>query len=212
MSTTHIVAQGEHLPAIATQYGFQSYEPIWNHPKNADLRNKRENPLVLFPGDSIFIPDKVVNDFNRPTGATHKFVVNVAKLKLRVRLLDAFGDPIANEACIIDTGDGAPLDLQTDGDGKVETDVASTVTDATITVGDLVFPVKVGHLDPIDTASGVVGRMSNLGHRYADPDAADQERVGADFAVMLFMDEQNVDPASVAYDPFLEKIRSAHGV
>jgi len=55
----HTVVQGEHLSSIAKKYGFSSYKTIWDHGQNADLKKKRQNPNVIFPGDRLFIPDKV---------------------------------------------------------------------------------------------------------------------------------------------------------
>ena len=58
MSSVHTVVQGEHLSGIANKYGFTSYKTIWDHAQNAELKKKRQNPNVIFPGDELFIPDK----------------------------------------------------------------------------------------------------------------------------------------------------------
>jgi hypothetical protein len=68
MSTNHVIEQGEHLSHLAAQYGFRDYLTIWDHPNNAALKDKRQNPNVLFPGDSVFIPDKEKKSVSRPTG------------------------------------------------------------------------------------------------------------------------------------------------
>jgi LysM domain len=65
MPSNYKVRQGDHLSDIATALGFSSYETIWNHPKNAKLKQKRVNPNVLFPGDTLFIPDKVQGEYDR---------------------------------------------------------------------------------------------------------------------------------------------------
>ena len=54
----HTVQQGEHLPALAERYGFQTIDPIWNDPANAELKQLRKNPMVLMPGDEVTIPDR----------------------------------------------------------------------------------------------------------------------------------------------------------
>jgi len=38
MSITHIVKQGEHLPGIASKYGFANCDTLWNHPQNLEIK------------------------------------------------------------------------------------------------------------------------------------------------------------------------------
>src|ERR1035438_5291586 len=58
MPTAYTVKQGDHLSRIADQFGFSDYRVIWDYAGNADLKAQRKNPHVLFPGDSVIIPDK----------------------------------------------------------------------------------------------------------------------------------------------------------
>ena len=55
---SHRVKQGECLTSIAARYGFADWRAIYQHPNNAELRKKRPNPSLLFPGDALFIPEK----------------------------------------------------------------------------------------------------------------------------------------------------------
>ena len=71
----HEVQQGEHLSGIALDYGFPDFTPIWNHPQNAELKQKRENPHVLLPGDKLFVPDKTAKEYSRPADNQHTFEV-----------------------------------------------------------------------------------------------------------------------------------------
>lgn len=50
----HLVKQGECLSSIAAQYRF-AWEQLWNLPQNRELRLKRKNPNILFPGDGRFL-------------------------------------------------------------------------------------------------------------------------------------------------------------
>jgi hypothetical protein len=57
MSQMHTVKRGETLSSIASKYGLSRWEEIYHHPANADFRQKRRNPNLLFPGDVVFVPD-----------------------------------------------------------------------------------------------------------------------------------------------------------
>src|SRR5688572_28264733 len=99
MSSVHTVVQGEHLSGIAKKYGFSSYKTIWDHGKNAELKKKRQNPNVIFPGDELFVPDKGEKEESRETEEKHRFELKTEKLKLRLVLEDLYEKPIANAKC-----------------------------------------------------------------------------------------------------------------
>jgi N-acetylmuramoyl-L-alanine amidase len=98
MAVTHIVKQGETLSGIAAQHGFGNFRTIFDHPNNAALKARRD-PHVLFPGDRVFIPDRIEKNENRQTGAVHVFATEIRPLLLRLKLLDLDRNPIANAIC-----------------------------------------------------------------------------------------------------------------
>lgn len=60
MPRTHIVRAGESLALIAERYGFGAdWEAIYNAPDNAAFRRKRPNPMLIYAGDQVLIPDRV---------------------------------------------------------------------------------------------------------------------------------------------------------
>jgi N-acetylmuramoyl-L-alanine amidase len=68
----YTVKQGEHLSRLAKQFGFSDYSTIWDHPENAELKRKRNNPNVLYPGDTCSFPrENCVKRFVLPTNAIH---------------------------------------------------------------------------------------------------------------------------------------------
>jgi len=169
MSTDHVVQQGEHLSQIAKQYGFRDFNTVWNHPDNADLKKLRQSPNVLFPGDTVKIPDKTQKKESRPTGQKHSFKLAGRRLLLRLALRDFGNQPLANTACQVKV-DGASTELTTDANGRVEVPISATSKEATLVFKDplvpfdLSVPIKIGHLDPVEEVSGQKARLSNLGY------------------------------------------------
>lgn len=168
MPQQHTVKQGEHLPAIAEQYGFTDFKKIWEDPANADLKSRRKNPNILFPGDQLTIPDKEIQEVNRSTGSRHRFQATLPVLKLRVVLEDIFEKPIANAKCRLRVGT-EEMELETDGNGKFERTIPASADSAQLVLeesenSELVIPLMIGHLDPIDEVSGQCARLNNLGY------------------------------------------------
>jgi hypothetical protein len=53
------VKQGDRLPTIARKKGFARWQTVWEFAKNEGLRNTREDPNVLQPGDMVVIPARL---------------------------------------------------------------------------------------------------------------------------------------------------------
>jgi hypothetical protein len=166
----HVVKQGEHLTQIADQYGFRNFETIWNHPGNAGLKASRSSPNVLLPGDTLEIPDKSDKKTAVPTTQKHRFQLADNRLSLRLALRDFDNQPLANTKCELRITGGPTVQLTTDGEGKIQTQIPVTAKEATLVFTDplvpfdLSVPIKIGHLDPVDAVSGQKARLSNLGY------------------------------------------------
>ena len=169
----HLVAQGEYLSKIAKEYGFSDYKTIWNHPENAEYRKKRKNPNILYPGDRLFVPVKEGKELPAATEQRHRFEVDRPPLKLRLVLKDFAYQPLANTKCVLQV-DGKQFELMSDAKGLVEHTISSAAEQARLQLDDsdspidLNVPIKIGHLDPVDTVSGQKARLNNLGY-YAGP-------------------------------------------
>jgi Putative peptidoglycan binding domain len=170
MSTVHTVEQGEHLSGIAAEFGFANYRTLWDHPQNAALKQKRQDPNVIFPGDQLFIPDKGEKTEARSTEKRHHFKLKRQPLKLRLILEDLYEKPIANAKVELGV-EGAKLELTTDKQGKLEREINPTDKQASLTIKDpqtpisgILIPIKIGHLDPVDELSGQKARLNNLGY------------------------------------------------
>jgi len=203
MPTQHVVTQGECFSSIATQAGIP-WKTLWQHPDNADLKKKRLDPNVLYPGDIVTIPDKVLRSESCPVDASHKFVKSSEPTHIKIRLL-LDDEPRA----------GVPFELQvsgqsikgtTDGDGFLQADIPPDAQSGVLLVGEDdvrdIFEPGLGTLDPIDTDSGVSGRLQALGYDVVD-----------DFqgAVRAFQSNENLDPTGNVDDTLRSKLKEVFG-
>ena len=172
----HTIEQGEHLAMLAEAAGFRDADTVWNAPENGDLRGLRDNPSVLAPGDTLFIPDKTSKVVDKPIDASHRFVAKGDRLKLKLRLLDFDGSPIAGAQVSL-SYQGKTSTLVTDGDGVVQERIPRATKDASITVADrdLDIPLRVGELDPRDLSTGWRSRLANLGYVRDAPMTDDED-------------------------------------
>jgi len=180
MPTEYIVQQGDYLAGLAKQFGLPA-SVIWNHPKNADLKQKRVDPNILFPGDRLHIPDLTTGEQSCSTDKLHKFETPNPKLSLRLTLEDQYHQPIANADCVLGV-DGDFQKLKSDGKGKIEQVISPGVQDGVITIqvpnvplGNFQIPLKIGYLDPLEEVSGQIARLNNLGYLAGDADKPDLE-------------------------------------
>src|SRR5215471_13076712 len=97
MPKQHLVKKGESAPGIAAAYGFVDWQTIYGDGSNADLRQKRQDPNVIFPGDIVNIPDIVPKPFTIATSQSHKFTVTRPKAALSFMVQDGAGEPIASK-------------------------------------------------------------------------------------------------------------------
>ncbi len=166
---THTVKQGEHISKIADQYRFYDYQTIWNHPDNAALKQKRQNPNVLFPGDQLFIPEKQYKKVPGGTAKTHRFKIKLPTVLLRLVLRDLNSEPIAGTACKLEV-EGKVYQLTTNGKGMIEQLIPAKAESARLLFRQFVIPVKIGHLDPVEEISGWRARLNNLGYNAGKSD------------------------------------------
>lgn len=166
MATNHTVQQGEYLASIAAKYGL-SPQTIWDDPGNAPLKQKRQNPNVLFPGDTLSIPDKKPKTETAATGQRLRVRLNIQPIKLKIVVKDNSNKPIANTDCTLKL-EGKEFKLKTDGEGKLEQDIPATAKEGSLEINDIIIPLKIGHLDPVEEKSGQMARLNNLGYDAGD--------------------------------------------
>jgi hypothetical protein len=148
-----------------------SWTTLWNHPDNAALKRKRQDPSVLNPGDVVAIPDKRVGTFDGRTDQRHRFVRKGAVSKVRIQIkrneMPRTDEPYR---LIID---GRFQTGHTDGSGMLEMTIPSNARRGKLHVGEgeaeEVYDFQLGTVDPINTESGARGRLRCLGYDDAIP-------------------------------------------
>jgi LysM domain len=160
----HTVSQGECVSSIAATSGF-TWQTIWEHANNAALRRLRKDPNVLYAGDQLFIPDLQTDPVACATGQKHTFVLQDAPTKIKLLLLDQDA-PRAGVPYSLQI-DGVWTSGTTDGSGYVDHPIPPGAQAGQLIVGTGaskdVYQLQLGAIDPIETESGVKGRLLNLG-------------------------------------------------
>jgi LysM domain len=111
----YVVKQGDHLTKIALSFGIDP-EETWNHPRNAQLRARRE-PKLLAPGDILYVPMSRRQGLSFTEGATNRYRGTVPPVPRRITF-QAAGKPIADEPFQV-RGLGWPLNGTSDRLGLV---------------------------------------------------------------------------------------------
>lgn len=171
MAINYQVKQGDCISSIAFENGFFP-DTIWNHPNNAQLKEKRQDPNVLMPGDMVFVPDKRQKEVGESTNQVHKFIYKAAPANLYLHLLND-GEPIANEPFVLEV-DGKITEGTTDGEGKLRATILPNAKKGVLIVGEVEDQIKydlnLGTLAPIDQVSGIKIRLHNLGYKVGSLD------------------------------------------
>jgi len=219
MGINHTVKQGEHLSSIARRYGFSDYKIIWNDPNNAKLKEQRKNPNVLYPGDQLYIRDKEEKQESRSTEQRHTFQIKNPKLELRMVLEDQYKKPIKNAQCELHV-ENEVFHLTSDGLGHINQNIPATAENAFLIINnqktplnEIVIPIKIGHLDPVDEHSGQLSRLNNLGY-FAGPlaDASEEENLALFLsAVEEFQCEHGLTVDGKCGSLTQKKLKQTHG-
>lgn len=157
------IKQGDCLSSIAQRYGLK-WEKVWNHPKNSNLKEKRKNPNVLYPGDMLFIPEKEEKQESGATEQKHRFKVKGVPSKLILVLKDEEDKPRANVSYTLEI-DGQLFSDKTDGSGKLEHSIPPNAKKGKLTIegGPEEYSLQLGNIDPITEITGIQARLNNLG-------------------------------------------------
>jgi N-acetylmuramoyl-L-alanine amidase len=162
VSKQHIIKHGQCLHSLAYENGF-FWETLWDYPDNSALKQKREIPNVLYSGDVVYIPEKKEKLIDGSTDQRHKFKRKGVPSKVRLRILDRDGNPRENENYTLEM-DKIILTGTTKEDGVLEHFIEPSAKKGKLTIGDDIYILTLGALNPIDKVSGIQGRLKNLGY------------------------------------------------
>lgn len=195
----YIVKQGDCISSIAFENDLFP-DTIWNHPDNAELKRKRKDPNALYPGDEVIIPGKELKEESCSAEQKHCFRRKGVPEKLRIQFLDEDQDPRGGIPYILEiktkSGDPFPLiEGETDNDGYLEEAIPPDAHTGELTLGEgadeEVIEIMLGHLDPIDTISGIKARLNNMGYECGEED--DELDEMARNAIREFQEVNNLD-------------------
>lgn len=204
----HVVRQGDYLQRIAHRFGFDP-ESIWTHAKNAALKEAREHGDQLLPGDMLWVPRAAPEPQPVHPCRSNRFEVMVPTVHLRQTFI-VDGEPLAEKACHI-SGAGPAYDDVSDGEGGI--DIAVPVYAESVTIvfeNGCHFLVNIGHLDPVDTRTGVEQRLRHLAF-LSDPEAAcvDDEEYAA--ALTAFQAMHELETTGVLDEATIKTLKEIHG-
>jgi len=197
LMSTHIVRQGECLSSIAYSYGYNDWRTIYNHPENSDFKAKRPNPNLIYPNDRLFIPDQELKEENCSTEQLHVFEVDLNPTYLNVCLQHPVKQPVANASYRLTFG-SLNIEDKTNSEGWIKKKIPPNAEMGKLTVwlnqdnpeAEITWNVKLGHLDPLDTTTGVKGRLSNLA--YDCGTINDEENAVYEAAVRKYQEDHNL--------------------
>ena len=162
MAVSYQVKQGDCIFSIAYEHGFFA-DTIWNHPNNKDLKEKRKDPNVLMPGDSVYVPDKRLREYSEATNQVYKYKCKNTPKLLRIQLM-YIDTPVKGIDYKISIDGGVEKDGTTDPDGWLQTSILPKAKKVKISMeGGIEYEIALGYLNPADEVSGIQGRLAHLG-------------------------------------------------
>lgn len=211
-SGAHVVQPGECMSSIARATG-HFWERLWNDAGNADIRQARQDPHMLLPGDRVTVPELVKKQEPGQTEMRHRFRRRGEPGLLRLVIRDA-DEPRGNQPYVLKFED-REFSGHTDPLGQLEQPMPPGARGATLVVGEgherEEYELNLGHLHPIDSISGVQARLDNLGYDVGAVDGAMTESTIA--ALEEFCVSQGLEPSPEGRidETVRNKLREVHG-
>lgn len=160
-----VAEAGDSVESIASEHG-HIWRTLWEHPRNQALRELRKSPHTLVPGDHVYVPALRQRTKQVLTGRKHTFVRKGIPSKLHLVL--RVGSEVLKDTPYALEVDGVVLQGRSGPDGSIVHAVSPTATTGMLRIGEgfasRLIPISLRHLHPLDTVTGVQGRLQNLGY------------------------------------------------
>lgn len=213
----HRVLPGDTMRSIALKHGFRSWRALWEFPGNAELRRKRADPNILGEGDEVFVPKE--EHFTAPaqTSTTNIYAVvpleEFTRLALRVSLFN--GPPLVGWSYELSVGTGR-FTGSVPENGLVEHDIVPDEPDGMVKLRPVdmtegwrySWTLQIGHLQPVETTSGLKARLKSLGHptgEGAELDSLTQQ------AMREFQRRNHLKLTELPDEPTQSRLTDVHG-
>lgn len=205
----HTVRSGDCISSLALRFN-TTWQAIWYAAENDDLRRRRSDPNVLFPGDVLEVPEPRAKQAACATDARHKFRRLGVPVFLKLRLLDAAHSPLGNLDYVLEV-DGNRKSGKSDGNGFLKQAIPPDAERATLSYKsdgqEIVFELELGGIDPLAEAPGTQQRLENLGFKCGEPDQDDMLRD----AVRGFQQVHGLDVSGELDERTKAKLQEIHG-
>ena len=208
----HVVNQGETLFELAQKHGLESWKKIYDHAENREFRQKRPDPGIIFPGDRIFVPNKVLKKQPSAVDKAHVFKVKTQKAHVRIAVQDGEKKPLAGKDYTLEV-DGVSESRCLPVDGLLEVEVAVDAREGRLVVeGDdgesMEWTLQLGSMDPLNEICGVQARLKNLGIYTGSLDGTlnDDTRT----AIYAFQARQGLEPTGNPDEAFQQELDSEY--
>jgi N-acetylmuramoyl-L-alanine amidase len=206
----YTVQPGDCIESIAFEQGL-CWETVWNAPENADLRQLRSSPSILFPGDEVYVPPKRGKSVVRPTEQRHRFVRRSVPSSLHIIVKNEHG-PRAREPYVLEV-DGEQLQGTTGDAGEIRRNIPPNARRCRVRVGaepDAVeYDLPLGLLDPLSELTGVQQRLGNLGYPCGQADGTLSSATIA--AITLFQQSVGLPPTGEVNQATRDALQREHG-
>lgn len=205
------VRQGDCISSIAREHG-HFWETIWDDGANSELREVRQDPNVLLPGDRVTLPARERKEESIAPEMRHRFERLGEPSMLRLRLLRD-GEPRANLPYTLEV-DGHERSGTTDAEGKIDEPIPGNTRRGRLTVGNesegrVVYDLNLGRLDPVATTTGVQARLAHLGFYGGEIDGELDDETRE--AVREFQRSERLSESGDADEQTRERLKEVHG-
>lgn len=209
MGFFYTVREGDYLSSIARAHGFVDGAALYEHPANEALRNERPDPNILAPGDLIYIPSSKAAEHSFSTDTRLRVEVPTRADTLEVELRTWRDEPYANAPYTLVVA-GEVIYGDTDDDGRLRCErLPPGIKRIELEFAERKMTLVIGGLDPVDTVSGIQGRLRNLcyysGRCHGILDDATRD------AITRFKRLHDLGDGPRISDVLIEKLAELHG-